>query len=373
MEDEPVTIVVGVTVQGSVDDLPATWSVDMDAIRFVDADDVTSTEDVSVDAVDFDIDVEGGDDELIVKSSSEDPDATTIQVEEDGKSDWTTIFAYDLDTDDSTNDITVNDIKVAVVTPTDVVNQVVSDIQLLIDGEEFDDVTWATNGTATATAAFELDDFVIEAGERVTVEVQVEFAALTSNYDEGDTIFASTTAEIGYDAEGADDLEDAQMEGTATGERHTLRSAGLVVETTEVSETLKENSDSTTADDEGEFSIEFDVTAFESDVYIDNNALRGLVETNTGVNFIITSAGATVTTGTTTSSLTSSADLDGGRYLVAEGETETFTLTVEFDPLTSGFHALQLYSVNFNDTNADADTQQVTDPASDFDTDEISI
>lgn len=385
MEDEEVEIVVAVTVQGSVDGTSdgSDWDLAATGLRFVDADDVTSTETTafglqaaassySADNADFTINEEGGDDEIIVKSSPEDPDATTIQVEEDESSDFTTIFAFDLDSDDSTNDLDLNELSVVVVTPTDVVNQVVGDIQLLVDGEVFDDVTWTTPATATATAAFDIDgEYTIEAGERVTVEVQVEFKQLTGNFDEGDTIFASTTSDT-IDAEGADDLAAGQLDGSATGETHTLRSAGLVVETTDVSESLKINDDGA-ADDEGVFEIEFDVTAFESDVYIDNNALRGLVETNTGVNFIMTSGGTTVTTGTTTSSLTSTADLDGSRYLVSEGETETFTLTVEFDPATSGFHKVELYSVNFNDTNADADTQQLTTPASNFDTDEISI
>ena len=387
MEDEEVTITVGVTVQGSVDGTSdgADWDLAATGLRFVDADDVTTTETTaeglqvpassySADNADFTIDEQGGDDELIVKSSSEDPDATTIQVEESEKSDFTTIFAYDLDSDDSTNDIDLNELTVAIVTPTDVVSQVVSDIQLVIDGETFDDVTWTNNSTASATAAFDIDgDFTIEAGERVTVEVQVEFAGLTSNYDEGDTIFASTTSDT-IDAEGADDLSLTQLDGTATGDTHTLRTLGVVVDMTDATETSKANTDGSLTDDEGVYEIEFTVEAFEEDLYIDDNATRGTTESNTGLNFIITSGGTASTTGTAVATVDSSAELDGGRYFVAQGESETFTLTVEFDPAgAGGSYKVQLYSVNFNNTNDDADTQQVTTPTEDFETGSLTI
>ena len=375
-EDEELTIVIAASVQGSVDDMPATWTVEATEMRFVDADDVSETEDVTDDTITFDIGEEGGDDELIIKSSSEDPAATTLTVEDDSKSDWYTIFAYDLDTDESVNDITVNDLTVGIVTNDDVVNQVVSDIKLVIDGEEYDDVTWVNNTTATATASFDIDgDLVIEAGERVTVEVQVEFKAMTSNYDEGESIYA-TASSTETDAEGADTLTvaDDQLSGASTGDTHTLRTSGAVVELSEVSEDLKENLDSDLSDDEGVYTIEFEVTAFETDLYIeDATPTRGTTESNTGANYVITTGGTATTAGTPVATLDSSAELESGRYLVPEGETETFTLTVEYNPDISGAYKVQLYSVNYNNTNDDADTQQLTTPAEDFDTDSLTI
>lgn len=372
MEDEDVTITIAVTVAGSVDDLDANWDVDVTEIRFTDADDVTSTEDITVTAVDFDITVEGADDEVIVKSSTEDIDATTLQLEDDGKSDMMTIFAFDIDTDDSTNDVEVDTIVVDVASTEDgsvatSTSFLINDAQLVVDGEEYDDVTITVNGSKFT---FDIDgDLVIEAGDRITVEFQAEFKALGANF-EGATVQASVD---GSDiaSEGADDITG---EGSATGDEHTLRTEGAILEVTEVDETSKANDDGA-ADDEGVFTIEFEVTAFENDIWVNKTADRGTTMGTLGANYTIEDAnGATVASaGTSTESLTSTADTDGSRFLVSEGETETFTLTVEYDPATEGFYQLQLHSFNFATTNANPTTQQLALPAEDYETGSLSI
>jgi hypothetical protein len=372
MEDEDVTITIAVTVAGSVDDLDANWDVDVTEIRYTDADDVTSTDTVAVTATDFDITVEGADDEVIVKSSTEDIDATTLQLEDDSKSDMMTIFTFDIDTDDSTNDIEVDTIVVSVDGTEDgttgtTTALLIDDAQLVVDGEEYDDVT-IVNGT-TGTYTFDIDgDLVIEAGDRVSVEFQVEFKALASTL-EGATVQATAD---GSDivSEGADDITG---EGSATGDEHTLRTEGAILEVTEVDETSKANDDGA-ADDEGVFTIEFDVTAFENDIWVNKTADRGTTMGTLGANYTIEDAnGAVIATGTSTESLTSTADTDGTRFLVSEGETETFTLTVEFDPAAEGFFQLQLYSFNFATTNANPTTQQLALPAEDYETGSLSI
>ncbi len=379
MEDEAVTVVIGATVQNSVElgGNADAWTVAVDAVRYIDADDVSSTDTTTGDmgdTVSFSIDEEGNEDEVIVKSSSEDPDSTTIAVEDNEKSDWTTIFAFELDTDDSTNDIEVNELEIALFSSDSDVNSVVSDVQLVIDGETFDDRTALANtlGLTASSTVFDIDgDLTIEAGERVTVEVQVEFKALTGNYAEGTTIYATTTGVSG-DFEGADDVTG---EGAATGETHTLRTEGAILEAGDMTETLNENDDASTTDDEGTFVIKFDVTAFETDLYIDDTATGGTVENNTGVNFqFLTSDDNVAATTSISASLTSTAEKESpGRYKVAEGETETFTLTVVANPSTTGFHKVQLYSVNWNNTNDDADTQQRALPAEDYETDTLNI
>lgn len=381
MEDEAVTIVVGVTVQGSVDNVPATWTVDMDAMRYIDADDVSTTDtttgDMGATGIDFEIDVEGNEDEVIVKSSTEDPDATTIAVENTTKSDWVTVFAFDLDTDDSTNDIEVNEIPVSFTSSATTTN-VISDVQLVIGGETYDDRSAFSSGSGTTTASttFDIDgDLVIDAGERVTVEVQVELKALTGNYAEGTTLFATTTGSLG-DFEGADDVVG---EGAATGETHTLRTEGAILELNDTTEVIKANTTDTVADDEGVFTIKVDVTAFESDLYFNKTLFNGTtgIVTTAGVNFLVedsTGAAVASTTGTTTASVSSTADTEGTQFKVSEGETETFTITVNFNPTTQGFYQVQLYSMNFaTAAAANPSTQQLALPASDFETDQLSI
>jgi hypothetical protein len=386
MEDEELDITIAATFQDGIDSADLdTYDVSVDALRFFDAADVATTEDSAYeidDTVSFTLEEAGADDELAAKTSTEDPSATTLQLEDDAKSDWYTVFAFDLDTKDSVNNIVLNTVVVNVTsngsTSADAgYADLVDDAELVIDGTTIDDVT--VGGTSasegTATLSFDVDgDVEIAAGERVTAELKLRFKSLVST-EEGATIqgsISSLTTSI-VDAEGADDLANSQLSGSATGDEHTLRTSGAILEVTDVSETSKANTDSSLTDDEGIFVIEFDVTAFETDIYIDDNATRGTVESNTGVNYTLNVGGTATTAGSVVATLDSDAELDGARYLVNEGETESFTLTVEFDPNITGSYKLQLYSVNFNDTNADADTQQLATPAEDYDTDSLTI
>ena len=365
MEDEPLTIVIAVTVQGSVDDLAATWEVDVTGMRYVDADGVNTTEDnagVGVNPVDFEINEAGSDDEVIIKTSTEDPDASTLQVEQNSNSDLMTIFAFDIDTDDSTNDIEFDTIRVGLQSGTENVEDIINDLVLVIDGEEFDDWSWVTNGTDTAVEVdFDIDgDLTIDAGDRVTAELQAEFKKLDTNYAGGETITATTT-EDGWEAEGADDID---VDGSASGETHTLRVIGINVENPTKSATVTTVDGAT--NDYATFTLEFDVTAFEEDIYIGTNPATSTV-------YEVQDAGGNDLsgTGTTTAVLDSSADENGAGtfFIVREGETEEFTLEVTYLPGVANQAArLQLVSLKFddNDTDPTPDETWTATPASSY-------
>lgn len=378
MEDEELDITIGASIQDGIDGAgtAADWELTVEEVRYFDADGVadddSTTDGIGEDVATFEIVMEGEGDELSVRSSSEDPDATTIELEDDEKSEWVTIFAFELDAGDSDGDVVVNGLTVNVEATSDgstaaSSSDYISDAMLVIDGEEYDD--YDLSGTSQDDFVFDFDDeAMIDADGMVTVEFRVEFEALD---DEGATVMASTDGtDVDAESEGGEDID---ADGSATGEEHTLRTSGAILEPGDMSETIKANTDSTTADDEGVFKIEFDVTAFEDDLYIDDNATRGTVESNTGVNYRILASGSATTTGTAVPTLDSDAELDGGRFLVEEGNTETFTLTVEFDPAITGSYKLELYSLNFNTTNADANTQQRANPSEDYETDSLTI
>ena len=393
MEDEELEILIGASIQDGVDDVPADWTIEVNEVRYFDADDVStdddSTEDLgSIDgsgealSASFSIEMEGDGDELSVRTSSEDPDATTIELEDDEKSEWVTIFAFELDAGDSDGDVTVNGLTVTVDATSNGTlaassSLFIADAMIVIDGEEYDDYDLA-GSSMNDEYVFDFDDeAMIDADGMATVEFKVEFKSLALA-NEGATVQASVvdTADAGTDvdvdaeSEGGEDLA---VDGSATGEEHTLRTSGAILEAGDMSEVIKANTDTVTTDDEGVFKIEFDVTAFEDDLYVDDTALRGTVETDTGVNFQILSGGSATTTGSAIATLDSDAEMEGARFLVEEGSTETFTLTVEYDPAITGSYKLQLYSLNFNTVNADADKQQRANPEEDFDTDSLTI
>ena len=384
MEDEELEIVIGASVQDGVDDVPADWTVEVNEIRYFDADGVATDDDDTEDlgeigsatTASFSIEMEGDGDELSVRTSSEDPNATTIELEDDEKSEWVTIFAFELDAGDSDGDVDVNGLTVEVDATSDGtipsnVSEYIGDAMLVIEGEEYDD--YDLTGTSTGAFDFDFDDeAVIDADGMVTVEFRVEFESLS---DEGATVQANVDGgDVDAESEGGENL---LVDGAATGEVHTLRTSGAILEAGDMSEVIKANTDVTTADDEGVFKIEFDVTAFEDDLYIDDTAFRGTGDNNTGVSFQILSGSSVVATGTAVAILDSSADeetaLGQSRFLVEEGSTETFTLTVEYDPVATGSFKLQLHSLNFATTNADATTVQRANPMEDFETDSLTI
>lgn len=375
-EDEELTIVIAVTPQDGIDDLDATWNVDVTSLRFEDGDDVTSTETITVDAVDFDITEEGGEDELVLRSSTNDPEAATFALESDERSDWMNIFTFRLDTDDSVNDITINELPLALTFSKDTYANVVNDVKLVVDGEEYDDFTVASS--SVAYLVFDIDgDLVIEAGEEAEVEVMVEFKALPTA-DEGMTIAANATSSQ-IDAEGADDLASTtQMEGSVTGETHTLRTDGVNIEAGEMDSELQSLSDSSSTDDRGVFTIDFDVTAAGEDVFVAKTAAKStstVTLTTAGVYYYVTDGSGTEKDATTTTqSLASTAETSGGQYVVRDGETETFTLSVTIDPDITGYYAINLFGINYNLTTAGtADTQQRALPAEDYETSSENI
>jgi Putative peptidoglycan binding domain len=368
MEDEELEIMVVANFQNGIDgaDL-GTYTVDVVEMRYFDADGVAETDPITEAAVNFTLQAEGADDELTVRTSTEDPDGTTLQVEDDKKSDWYTVFAFDIDTDESSNDIDLDTVVIDLLSTTTAgasYNTLVDDAELVIDGVTIDDVavtgTVSANGTAVLT--FDVDnDVTIDAGDRVKAELKLRFKSLALA-NEGATIKASIgTGDI--DGEGADDVSST---GGATGDEHTLRSTGIEVALSEDSAVVTTGDSAN--DDYATYTLELDVTAFEQDVYIDTNNVNSLVVG------IVDAAGAVVA-GTSTVVLDSSADEVGGYFEITEGNTETVTIKVTFDALTAGSAArLQLTSIEFDDnTAAGGEKTWVATPATDYRTDIVTL
>ena len=378
MEDETITVTIGASVQGSVDNMPATWNVDVTSIRFVDGDDVTSTEDITVATTDFEINVEGADDELIIKTSSEDPESATLIVEDDTTSDMMSVFVFDMDSDDSTNDLELNNVIVGVQTGTADADDVINDAVLVIDGEEFDDWSYGDSTGTEVTLNFDIDgDYAIEAGERVAAELQIEFKKLDGvNYAEGETITATTTA-TGWDVEGADDVTPT---GSASGETHTIRTGGL-----DVAYVSDATSKTFTADDAGEkdrieYEIVFEVTALEDDVYLDRTVTRDntVAGGSAGDGFMWATSSDSTTGTTSTSAIVSAEDTDSSdtatKFYVAEGETREFTLTVTLEAGIDGAAGVILTAINWTTDSTDATPNEFhTTGLEDYKTDTKSL
>ena len=364
MEDEEVEISVAATLQDNLDsENLGEWDVTGKALRFFDADGVATTEsdeDITDETTTFTIEVAGINEELKFSLGDNNPDSTDIVVDETSSTNGVTVLEYTIKAEDG--DITLNELSVALVT-SDVIGDVVSDIEIDIDGTTYsDDTAGATTGTST-TYTFDIDgDVTIDDGEEVTVVVMVDFKRQDTNYLNGTTIQAkvATAQRDATDAEGADDLGTSQFTGTAVGDVHNLVATGILVPVDGVTVSADTTGDN---DQTGEFSIEFEVTAVEGDFYVAETAGTAVT---TGVQYLVE-----LGSGTSTSSgvLTSTGDEETpGVFTVRDGETETFTLTVTVDTSATTQARVTLTEVNYSaDTDGDgAEAAYVPTPASDF-------
>ncbi len=370
MEDEEVEIVVAATIASSVDTLED-WDLDVDEIRYFDADGVATDEDGTVvtaeTAMAFDI-VEAGDgEELKFSLGDNNPEATDIIVEEDDKTDGVTILEYTIEAQEG--DIELNTLYVTVETSATTTN-IVDDIELVVDGSTFKDEgvtanTAFTNTNTKKTYEFDIDgDVVVDMDEEVTVEVVVDFKAQDpngntagNNYNNGSTIeaYVNSTEADETDAEGQDDVD--EFSGTAIGEEHTLVAEGIVVPVDGFSSTIDLLGQNDTI---GEFSLEFEVTAIEGDFYVANNT--GTTSVTSGVKYAVDGGAATVS-----AVLDSTGDEANNAFKVKEGETETFTLTVTVDPAAAGTFRVSLNEVFYaTATNGTGGTAYAVTPATDF-------
>lgn len=125
-------------------------------------------------------------------------------------------------------------------------------------------------------------------------------------------------------------------------------------------------------DESGIFTLEFDVKAIGSDIYIPDSAARGQGQKVGAYFAIVDGGGNSVSGGDVSSQLTATADKTGGYYQIREGSIETFTLVVMFDPTETDMYRMQLLSIGFNDVSATPDTIHQLE-SGEFDTDFLSI
>ena len=388
-EDSTPEFTVAVELQGTVDDADGdvSWTlwIPEEGVRALDGEGIDHTiGDADAlsgasDESEFDVDVEGDGEELKVAEGDSNPDATVLELEDDGRSDWLTVLAFTLEAEE--NDIEVSELPVLVTVSSSTYNALINDAKLVIDGEEFDDftLTGGTLTTATTTFEFDNDELVIADGEEVEVEFMLEFNALELG-DEGTTVQARLRShEVeAIEAEGAEDITTANLTGTATGDVHTLRTEGISLTAGDMSASVEvvDGADN----DQATYVIEFEVTAFGEDFYIPFGAATTTAQSDEGVSFDFLNSDndvVNVPSASTTANLDSSADEDDGAYVVREGDTESFTLTVDYIPATlapvSYKVLLQEVFFRLNGVADSAASGQAALPEADYRTNAVNI
>lgn len=367
-EGDQAEITVAFDIAGNIDtaDLAQDWvfSIDTDGIRAVDGEGIQHYTDSGNDTVTFGFDAEDNGD-LRIQTNSDDPDASILVADDEEESEEYTVFVFDIenrgDVDSLITELVVDVNETGSGSTTD---EILESATLVVDGDEYDgDIASSVDGDIT------FEDLEIEIG----ADDEMAFELVVTLVEDAPTSITALTFDVddadnAVEAEGVDSGDDADVEGSATSASHTIALTGIVVEANSTSQSVTTPGDSS-ANTYATYTIKFDVTALEEDAYIDDVAASGTV-TN-GVGFV--SFGDSFT-GTSSSILTATAELTGGRYLVEEGETETFTLTVTLDPSAAGTFGVRLDEVNFNDSNAAGDTVFTVDASNDdFRTDAVYV
>ena len=310
---------------------------------------------------------ENGD--LSVRQSDEDPDSSILVADDTDTSDEFTVFAFDLknqdDADALLDEITIDaDVTEGSATGhTNDLTDIVRKATLTIDGDDYDGDINADNIT------FDDLDTTVDGNDTVTGTLTVELYGQENHYAATGQQLQFSLDGDNVEAEGADTGDDSDVSGAYTGATHTILLSGVDVESDSTSQSVT----STNNNSVGNYSIKFDVTAIEDDAYIPASAAEDSSATAGAIYDII---GDTFS-GTQSAVLTSTADKNGsGNFVVREGSTETFTLTVALDPSSTGIFGVELTDIQFGtsstDTTPDFDFP-VDTSNSDFQTDTQTI
>lgn len=357
-EDDEENLYVGVTALDSVDDDAQTFDVSITDTRYTDgtgailsvSDDFSNT---------FGFDEEGVDDELTVRSSSANPDATTLKVDEDVKSDDYMVLAFNLDVDEDSSDITVNELPIHFTLSTGTFSKVINEVYVKVGSKEYDADRDALASATTGTYTVDFnDDFVIDAGDQEEVKVYVVFNKQTGNYSTGATISANVVG-TEIDAEGADDLTSSNLSGTASGKTHTLEVDAPMISLVSKSFALAQSIDGVTTGTEDIFEAKFTfkVAADDETVYL---PFTSGVASNSIIGF--TKVGGT----NIQSIIIDPADDDieeSASYEIADEEQFTVTFTLRGNDAANSI-TITSFGLS-NDQNASADFQ-VTGGLTDF-------
>ncbi len=386
-EGETVEFTIEADIASNVDDVTSSvdvnWTlyVDDSGIRATDGEGIDQYTGDDADEVSVSIEEEGGDDELTVNESDDDVDSTTLILEDNGNSDWYSIFLFELEADKDGSDISITELPVTVTLSSSTYASIVNDAEIVIDGKTYDDFSVSSTTIAAPTLTFDLDDedVVVEADDTITVELRLKFNQLVAG-NAGMTVNGEmTSANVdAIDAEGGDDLGASQLTGSALGDTHTLRTSGIqitaVEDSGEASAVL--NLDTTNSDDQGKFEIEFEVTALDETAYVNLSAASTSITTVGATFHIENDSNTTVTSGTTTSSLThvSGGSRTGNYVRVNDGQTAKFKLTVWHDSAATAILRAEIDTVNTNTSaSTSGSTAQVAAPEEDFETPTVQV
>ncbi len=371
------------------DDEGDTWTLEFESVRFRDGQGAVITESATGDindgtgrtfsfegfasASDLELRVSGGNDEI--------NDAQTVQVSDSDDTEGVEILSFEIEVEGD-SDVSVDDLVINLDSVGAGVGEIINTVELIVDGDTVGSEAVSSSVATDRDITFDNLDWTIDAGDTVEVIVSVDVNELGGNFTEGDSLSANVNPDNwNVEDEQGDDISTNDKGGTASSESHTFFGQGINIESVSTSQSVRDTNGDTAGGEEATFTVRFEVAAFDEDIYIPLGATTATssVDTDDGVAYTIeNSDGDEIMLGgidgSTNAVVSSTANTSGSYYIVRDGETESFTLTVTLAPNNDGYYRLQLYGVNYNvGAEAAADTMQRAIPAVDFETDYANI
>ncbi|MFZ4499975.1 MAG: peptidoglycan-binding domain-containing protein [Minisyncoccia bacterium] len=341
------------------DDATDTWTVDVTSVRFVDAQGATTTEDptTGVRSFSFATFASANDVELSVSANSDEDEinlAHVINVDATADTDNVALLAFELEAEGD-SDITVKEIPVLVtVTGAANVDDMISSLDLYHGTTKLDSQSIPSSAGTTEVVTFEDLDITIDAGDTEEFWVKATFLSVADALDEADTIKveldATRVALIDAEDESGEGLASGDLTGSANGEASVVYDVGFNIELVSATETKTTTSDTSGTGDQGQFVIKYKITAFDGDIFIDNTCTEDNngSEVSTTTSYKITNDGSNSTNCVMTATgSTTHADY-ANSFLVEEGDSETFTLTVNVTATGDAFAQVSLEAIGWD-------------------------
>jgi len=379
-EDDDTKLYVAVSAVNNVDsdDLGKDWDVTLVSTRYEDGDGAIltdSTESIT-ETFTFEDLSSTGDIELTVREDDETiNDARTEQVDDTSDTNGVEILSFEIEAEGS--DLYLNDLFFNATSTGAGVTEIANDFVLYMDGEEVGNLSGSTASSTDPTRTLTFvdlddDDVVVDEGDTVTFILEADINDIDGGFQNGATLVVSLNADdVDADDENGDTVTD--LTGSAESQELTFVSTGVMLGKGDSdTSSVVLNLDTTSTDDEGKFSIFFNVTAFEDPAYIDLTATTTDTTTGAaGVYAYVESTNANddiVSTGTTTATLerVSGGTLSGNYVKINAGQTVKLKATVYHDPAATGTYRAQLGQVNFASSAEEGTDSQSAVPSSDY-------
>lgn len=364
-EDKKETLHVAVETLDSVDNVADTFDVRLIQVRYQDAEGVVSTEGTLSYQETFGFDDVGIDDDIAIKSSSSNPDAATLKVEENDSSDEYLVLQFKLDVDDKSSDMVLNSLPIRVTiadggTTADSADMVIEEVRVQIGSDSFDadlesedgssyDATPTTcdigldycveNGDGIAIYTADIDgDVTIKSGDTVDVKVYATFKEQDTNYDANTKVTFDAVADLKSDGTGiannlgttydmdveGEDTIDASTIGTASGDE-----MNLALTKTEFSSYSWTETEGT-----GTAIVDFFVTikAEDEDFTLLATSVIGTATRNSGSAIVLDHTDSSTVVNTegyfVLSKVSGDATASGSDFIINEGDTARFRVRI---------------------------------------------